>query len=607
VSSDPLHSRPRLDAVHATGLLDTAAEESFDQLTRLARDLLRSPFAFVTLVDDRRSFWKSRAGVEPEGPRQNTLEESFCQYVVASGEPLVLPDAREDPLTRDNPSIAAMGVVAWAGYPVKARDGHVLGTFCVVDTVPREWTPGDLRVLETLAAVASTEVALRVTATEADRARQAADLARETTERVAGRLALLARTGELLVAGLDVDDLVARIGELLCTALNCSATVFLAGADGRLRGVFAWHADADVRIPLQASLRSRRPGRADSWGAGRVAATGRAETVDLDDHVLGQAPPDVAELLRTTSGTSAMVLPLLAGDRVLGAAELVRHRGLPFSDGEMDVTRDVVNRAALALENATLFAEQREFSVRLQHAMLTPPPEPDHLHVAVRYLPAATANELGGDWYDAFLQKDGSTVLVVGDVAGHDGAAAAAMGQLRALLRAIAYDSDSAPAEILTRTDVAMRGLLVDAPTTAVVARIEQGRHERGTRTLRWANAGHLPPVLRRCDGTVTVLDEGAPELLLGIRPEVRRTDRTVELTAGDTLLLYTDGLIERRGVHLSDSLTRLADVMRHHGDLPLEELCDVLLARMPPRPQADDIALVAVRTHAEDGPRPAD
>ncbi|GIF66869.1 histidine kinase [Asanoa ishikariensis] len=161
----------RLEAVRRSGLLDTGAEEPFDRLTRLACDLLDAPFGFVTVVDDRRSFWKSCVGTTASelADRQNTVGESFCQYVIEADDAVIIGDARLNPMTRDNPSIASMGVIAWAGFPVRSPDGEVLGTFCVVDGRPREWTAQQVRTLEVLAHAASGEVALRIKADEASR------------------------------------------------------------------------------------------------------------------------------------------------------------------------------------------------------------------------------------------------------------------------------------------------------------------------------------------------------------------------------------------------------------------------------------------------------
>ncbi|BCY10066.1 GAF domain-containing SpoIIE family protein phosphatase [Actinoplanes sp. L3-i22] len=174
----------RLAAVRRTGLLDTGPEEAFDRLTRLAATLLGTPFAFVTIVDDTRSYWKSCVGVASTDPadRQNSVEESFCQYVIGTGTELIVPDARADPRTAGNPSIELMGVAAWAGFPVRAPDGHVLGTFCAVDTSVREWTPHDIAVLETMSQAAAGEIALRAAVEDAENAAARAEELAETLQ-----------------------------------------------------------------------------------------------------------------------------------------------------------------------------------------------------------------------------------------------------------------------------------------------------------------------------------------------------------------------------------------------------------------------------------------
>ena len=274
--------------------------------------------------------------------------------------------------------------------------------------------------------------------------------------------------------------------------------------------------------------------------------------------------------------------------------------------------RDLTDRRAAerqAAELARVAAEaaaQRELSDRLQQALLTPPPEPDHLHVAVRYQPAGHEAQVGGDWYDAFLQPDGATMLVIGDVVGHGSRAAAAMGQLRGLLRALAYDNDEPPSATLSRMEHAAAGLAVTQLATAILARIE--RHPdvpvSGRRILRWSNAGHVPPVVLAPDGTTTVLAT-RPELMLGVDPDARRSDSTAEIGDGFTLLLVTDGLLERRGSDLDAGMARLREALRDLAGTPLDELCDTLLARLVPGRGEDDVALVAVRAYPEDRPRP--
>jgi PAS domain S-box-containing protein len=274
--------------------------------------------------------------------------------------------------------------------------------------------------------------------------------------------------------------------------------------------------------------------------------------------------------------------------------------------------RDLTARLAAEAQTAALrrleqqAAEERALSDRLQQALLTPPPEPDHLHVVVRYQPAAHHAQVGGDWYDAFLQPDGATVLVIGDVVGHDSSAAAAMGQLRGLLRALAYDNDEPLAATLTRTEHAARGLAVTALATVLLARVERRPDVPvlGTRTLRWTNAGHPPPVLLAPDGTSRVLDT-RPDLMLGVDPDARRTEHSIELPDESTVLLFTDGLVERRGSDLDEGTDRLRAALADLGGMPLEELCNTLLARLVPEHGSDDVALLAVRTYPEDRPRP--
>jgi sigma-B regulation protein RsbU (phosphoserine phosphatase) len=183
----PVYAPARLAAVWRSGLLDTGPEEVFDRLARLAASLLGTPFAYVTVVDDRRSFWKSCIGVATDlADRQSTVEESFCRYVIDSGSRLIVTDARTDPRTYDNPSIGSMGAAAWAGFPIHAPGGEILGTFCVMDTLPRDFTPHDIEVLETLSHAVTGELALRGALTDAHAASaaalRAAEDARQATE-----------------------------------------------------------------------------------------------------------------------------------------------------------------------------------------------------------------------------------------------------------------------------------------------------------------------------------------------------------------------------------------------------------------------------------------
>jgi PAS domain S-box-containing protein len=154
---------PRLTALRRLALLDTPAEQAFDRLTRLAAKILRAPVALLSLVDGDRSFFKSSVGL-PElwaSLREMPLSHSVCQHVVAMNAPLVINDARADPLVSDNQAVAELRIVAYLGIPLVTSEGHALGTFAVIDTVPRLWTPDDVTTLSDLASSAMTEIELR--------------------------------------------------------------------------------------------------------------------------------------------------------------------------------------------------------------------------------------------------------------------------------------------------------------------------------------------------------------------------------------------------------------------------------------------------------------
>lgn len=158
-----LEDPARLAALRRTSLLDSAAEAAFDRLTRLAARVLNAPVALVSLVDRDRQFFKSCIGLpEPVATaRQTPLSHSFCKHAVLSGKPLIINDAREHPLVKDNPAIHEIGVAAYAGIPLITADGYVLGVFCAIDTKPRQWTEDDVASLTDLAASVMSEITLR--------------------------------------------------------------------------------------------------------------------------------------------------------------------------------------------------------------------------------------------------------------------------------------------------------------------------------------------------------------------------------------------------------------------------------------------------------------
>jgi len=161
----------RLAALDASGLMSAGFSPSLDRWTRLAAGLIDAPFALLSLVDGERQYFKSHVGLTDEvaAKRETPLTHSFCQHVVSSQRPLIVNDAREVPLVRDNGAVEDLGVLAYAGQPVTTSDGHTLGAFCVVDTSPREWTSQELGLLEDLSAGLIAEIDLRAALEQRER------------------------------------------------------------------------------------------------------------------------------------------------------------------------------------------------------------------------------------------------------------------------------------------------------------------------------------------------------------------------------------------------------------------------------------------------------
>lgn len=433
---------------------------------------------------------------------------------------------------------------------------------------------------------------------------------------VAWRARLVAEVSAEMAGTLDAHEAVGRLSRLLVPALADWCLISLVDGDAApgphsLYDAASWHADAEVR-PIVGRYREERMAALPEH-AFAVEAFDATEPVVVTEHaasaIAASTRPGAArELIGQLAPESAAFLALRGRDRTVGVLSLYRGTGRRIFDADdLAVTDEIAVRAGLALDNARLFRAQQQLAEAFQRSLLTAPPEPDHMQVVVRYEPAAETAQVGGDWYDAFLQLNGATVLVIGDVVGHDTAAAAAMGQLRSLLRGIAARADDGPADILRGVDQVMATLQVDTTATVVVLRVEQSDDEkdRGLTHVRWSNAGHPPPMAINPDGSVVVLAGVEADLLLGIDPTAHRVESSLSLDRGATVLLYTDGLVERRGQSLDDGLARLRGTLIDVAHLELDELCDEVLARMLPTHPDDDVALVAVRLHRQDRPRP--
>ncbi|WP_432510839.1 SpoIIE family protein phosphatase [Kineococcus sp. SYSU DK001] len=377
---------------------------------------------------------------------------------------------------------------------------------------------------------------------------------------------------------------------------------------GRLRDVGAAHRDPG----LAGLLEEYRAVRAGAWTEHSAARTALFEgTVTRLTHTRppdprGQLAPGRAhDLLTGLAPASTLVLPLRGRGRTRGLLTLVRGAQRPaFTDDDVTELAELTRQIGLGLDNGRLYAEQRGLAEELQLSLLADLPEPDHLHLVARYVAATDGAQIGGDWYDGFVLRDGSTCLVVGDVTGHDRGAAVAMAQVRNVLRGVAHAVGDSPARILRALDRAVHDLAVGTLGTAVLATVEPGPPgTAGPRVLRWSSAGHLPPLLLHADGRAELLDR-EHDVMLGLNTGFDRHDHTAGLEAGDTVLFYTDGLVERRGEDLDVGLERLR---RHAADLvgsTPDALCEALVERLADG-REDDVALLVLRVLPADRPRP--
>ncbi len=434
--------------------------------------------------------------------------------------------------------------------------------------------------------------------------------AEERAQVSAARLTLIAEVSALMSTALGSaaaeQAALQRVAEAVVPVLGDWSIVTLAdGEDGRFQDVASWHADPAMRPAAATYAGLRLTSVAPDAPVLRSLESGRLVTVaDVPAVVRPMLPGDeVLEAFDSLAPRTAVTLPLLARGRTLGALSVYRGHDRPSATPEdVAAAREVADRVALALDNARLFDQQRRLAEALQRSMLTAPPQPDDAEIVVRYQPAVQVAQVGGDWYDAFLQPDGSTVLVIGDVVGHDIEAAAAMGQLRGMLRGVAHRGHTPPDAVLTELDAAMGALGLHTMATAVVARVEQTPEQRaaGTTTLRWSNAGHPLPLLLTPDGEVRALGGDRGQLMLGVDPAAHRTSEAVEVRRGSTMLLYTDGLVEGRDLLLDEGVDLLRAALTELADLPLERLCDALVTRLRPEGLQDDVALVAIRLHPQ-------
>jgi PAS domain S-box-containing protein len=453
--------------------------------------------------------------------------------------------------------------------PLVDRDGTVIG-------VLGESLPVGVEVLEQVAATTG--------AGSADGARE--------------RLAFLAQVTGVLDESLDHVRVIRRLAQLCVPFLGDNCLVDVTDEDGELQEV-AVSASDPAKAKVLAELRRRYPPTATRPNpAVRVATTGRSELfVDMPDSMWRAIAQDDAhfELLRSLGLRSGITAPLMVRGRVRGAISVGSiESGRRFDASDLAFLEEVGRRAGVAIDNARLYTELADVARNLQASLLPPAlPVLPGAEIAARYL-AAGGFQVGGDFYDVFQTADGAWAALVGDVEGKGTRAAGLTGLARHTLRGAALHERS-PSAVLQDLNT----VLIDSPNVTSFCTVALVRLERrsGGFAVSAAAGGHPKPFLLRADGTLEQIE--ATGHLLGFFPTIACYDVHLVLDPGDTIVLYTDGVTERRaGVDFfgEDGLGAVLADHRGEGAQALAEAVVDRVSAFHSDAPTDDMAVLVIQ-----------
>ncbi|MFF6772033.1 SpoIIE family protein phosphatase [Streptomyces sp. NPDC012637] len=402
-----------------------------------------------------------------------------------------------------------------------------------------------------------------------------------------GRLYQLLHLASALTETVNVSDVVELVAGQVLPAFGADGLVLSAAEAGRLK-ITGWHGYDRQTIERLDGL----PLGTDITPAGHVLSTGVPSFFADIEEIAREFPH--APLI---SGKRAWAfLPLLISGRPVGCCILSYDRPHTFTADERAVLTSLAGLIAQALDRARLYDAVHDIALGLQEALLPHSlPTVPGLTMAARYLPAGRGMDIGGDFYDVIRLDDTTVAAVIGDVQGHNVAAAALMGQVRTAIRA---HVGAPPDQALAHTNSVLMDLGTDLLVSCLYARIDLA-HGRAT----LASAGHPPPLLHRPGepGLVVGLD---PAPLLGIDTGTDPPVTDIALPPGSTLALYTDGLVEVPGTDPDRTAADLAEHLAHRRDEDVDRLIDHLIRRAwPTGPHSDDTALLLLRTTGHGSP----
>jgi PAS domain S-box-containing protein len=430
---------------------------------------------------------------------------------------------------------------------------------------------------------------------------------RDTTDRkrAEARSELLAEAGEDLTTALDLDSVLAAVAALCVPQLADWCVIDLVDDSRRLERPVVAHADP-TRSPLARELEAR-PGTDTSTPGGVATAIGMDEpqlVSEIPGVLLEAAAEDAAHLraLRGLEGRSAMIVPLCARGRSLGAISLLAaESGRRFDSGDLAFAEEIARRTALAIDNARIHGERSRIAATLQASLLPPRlPRLPGVAVASRFRAAGEAHQVGGDFFDLFATGAADWTIVMGDVSGKGPEAAAVTALARYTVREAAAH-DPTPSAVLTRLNEAILSYQAeggDRFCTAVVGRL---RPATSTTAVTLASGGHPLPLRLHAAGLVEPV--GVPGMLLGVSRDPDLHDAEVELGQGDSLLLYTDGVTETPtawGLLGERGLAALLESSRGLDADSLVERVDRIVVGLQAGDPRDDIAMVALKVERE-------
>jgi serine phosphatase RsbU (regulator of sigma subunit)/anti-sigma regulatory factor (Ser/Thr protein kinase) len=489
---------------------------------------------------------------------------------IASGE-AVWARPREE-LSRFAPTTEAYGSRhgAWIALPLSAGSG-ARGGIQLAFREPRELGEDDREWLLSLASQCAQALERSRLFDEERRLRRRSELLQNMTASLSGSIT------QLDVAMVAVTETIA--------AVDADAGAFAVAVDERLRLTplaKTGYDDEQVRAWLDVPLDSANP-------ATRAVRRRVSRMYDSLDEIASEFP-EIVGAMELTGHQAFLFVPLVVGGTSRSVLVTSWAERTTLTDDERSFVQTLASLAAQAFERARQFESERTIAETLQRSVLPVSlPQVEGVRIAARYLPGTEEVDVGGDWFDAISLPNGRLGLVVGDVVGKGVQSAATMAQLRNALRAFALDQMK-PSSTITRLNRLAYGVSDTAFATLVYAVVDPA-----ARVCRFTAAGHPPPLAVYPDGRAEYF-EGGRSLPLGAAPDTAYTQDVVELPVGATLLLYTDGLIERRNWTIDDGLRRLhAAAVEAPGDPErlVEHVLDTLVGAGDRR---DDIAVLAVR-----------